>query len=97
MTIYNVKKAEETYRVTKFTDDLDAESSYITTRDTCECPAGHRNTCRHREMLPEFIATDRINTPWFCDWDNKQWFYFNQETGEFLNEPPVKKRSWRRF
>lgn len=95
MTLYNVKRADETYRITKFTDDLDPESSYLTTRDSCECPAGHRDTCRHRQMLPSFIHHERINTPWFFDWDLHRWFYYNTENGQMMNEPP--KASWRRF
>lgn len=27
---------------------------------TCECPAGHRDTCRHRQMLPQML--DLIDT-----------------------------------
>jgi hypothetical protein len=95
MTLYNVKRIEEAYEITKFTDDLDVESSYITSRSTCECPAGVRDSCRHRQMLPEFIHNERINTGWFLDWDNKRWFFYNSETGQMMNEPP--KASWRRF
>jgi hypothetical protein len=95
MSLYNAKRVPDAYRVTKFTDDLDAESSYITTRDSCDCPAGHRDTCRHRQMLPDFIANERVNSEWFLDWDNRRWFYYNSENGRMTSQPP--RASWRRF
>lgn len=84
MSIYNAKKVDDAVRITKFTEDLDVESSYITSGSTCDCPAGVRDTCRHRQMFPSLV--ERIDTPWFFDWDNRRWFYYNSETGEFLNE-----------
>ena len=95
MTLYNAKRVEDAYRVTKFTDDLDAESSYITSRSTCECPAGLRDSCRHRQMLPEFIANERVNSEWFLDWDKRRWYYYNPQTGQLLSKAP--RASWRRF
>ena len=93
MSLYNAKSTPEGLKITKFTDDLDVEetngapSSYITSRDVCECPAGHRDTCRHRQMVPEFKAHDRIDTPWFLDWDNHIWYYYDNQTGQLLSEP----------
>ena len=89
MTLYNAKQTPEGLRITKFTDDLDVESSYITSRDVCECPAGHRDTCRHRQMVPEFEAHDRINEPWFLDWDNDKWYYHDAESGQILDHKPI--------
>lgn len=70
---YNCKKANGVYRITKFNEDLDVESSYLTSNKDCDCPAGVRDTCRHRQMLPEFISTGRIGSWWFLDWDNHKW------------------------
>jgi hypothetical protein len=95
MSLYNAKRVEDAYRITKFTDDLDVESSYITARDACECPAGHRDTCRHRQMLPNFLEAERIGTGWFLDWDNRRWFYYNAQTGQMMNQPP--RPAWRRI
>lgn len=74
-TLYSAKStinAEGTlaYRITKFVDG-EVESSYLTTPATCDCPAGVRPTCRHRQMLPQMIHDDIINTHWFLEWDNK--------------------------
>lgn len=63
------KDGEQLYKITKFTDG-DVESSYITTRSTCNCPAGQRPTCRHRQMLPAFLNLGVVNTQWFIEWDN---------------------------
>jgi len=95
MSLYNAKQTSEGIRITKFTDDLDVESSYITSRDVCDCPAGHRDTCRHRQMYPEFAANERINTPWFLDWDNHRWYYYHSQAGQLLDKAP--KPSWRRI
>lgn len=56
------------YRITKFVDG-NVESSYITTRKTCDCPAGVRPICRHRQMLPAFLNHNIVNQPWFWDFD----------------------------
>lgn len=93
MSLYNAKSVDSALRITKFDDELDVESSYITTRDTCECPASRRHTCRHREMYPEFKG--REDTGWFLDWDERKWYYYNQETGLLTEAPP--KKSWRRI
>lgn len=41
---------------------------------TCECPAGHRHTCRHRQMLPAML--DGIDTERFYRFDDGKWFEF---------------------
>lgn len=98
MSLYNAKATTDGLRITKFTDDLDVESSYITSRDVCECPAGHRDTCRHRQMYPEFAAHERINTHWFLDWDNRRWYYHDHKTGKMMLNPPKPAwPSWRRL
>jgi len=92
MSLYNAKTLDDTIRITKFTDDLDVESSYTVSRNSCDCPAGRRDTCRHRQMFPSFV--ERIDTPWFLDWDNARWYYYNPETGQLLDAP---RKSWRRL
>lgn len=95
MSLYSAKSVDDVIRITKFDEDLDVESSYITTRSTCECPAGARDTCRHRQMFSEFSSTNRINTTWFLDWDHRRWYYYNPQTGQLLSKAP--QASWRRF
>jgi hypothetical protein len=56
------------YRITKFVDG-EVESSYLCTMQECECPAGHRSTCRHRQMLPQLLAEGIVNTHWFWNFD----------------------------
>ena len=73
MILYSAKttidaEGRSAYRVTKFNDG-EVESSYVTDGVQCDCPAGVRPTCRHRQMLPNMIANDIINTHWFLDWD----------------------------
>lgn len=94
MSLYNAKSSDGGLRITKFDEELQVESSYITTPHSCECPAGVRDTCRHRQMYPEFIETSRFNTPWFLEYDNQRWFYYNSETGLLTDHEP--KLEWPR-
>jgi hypothetical protein len=71
MTLYNLKTDGDQYRITKFTNNLDVESSYLLALSECECPAGSRPTCRHRQMLPEMLAYDMANTNMFYDFETK--------------------------
>jgi hypothetical protein len=74
MTLYNLRSALDDYRITKFTRDLDVESSYLLTRDElgalqCECPAGVRPTCRHRQMFPDLLPL--VDTEFFWEFDRR--------------------------
>src|SRR5215469_8463368 len=81
-TLYNCKSVDEThYRITKFDsglvpfeDDKGRISSYTCSLQECECPAGHKPTCRHRKMLPLFLENDHIDDNYFFIWDTHQWF-----------------------
>jgi hypothetical protein len=72
MTLYNLKSADGQWRITKFTNDLDVESSYILSETECECPAGSRPTCRHRQMLPIMLANSLEDSGGFYDFENEQ-------------------------
>lgn len=83
-SLYNCKSeidAEgiERFRITKFDSDMNVQSSYLVedngsiSKWRCECPAMGRPTCRHREMLPKFIARGAVNTHWFLDFDRGGW------------------------
>ena len=66
--LYSLRTDGDQYRITKFVDG-DVESSYLCTESECECPAGHRHTCRHRQMLPTMLARKLCNTHWFLAYD----------------------------
>jgi len=70
-TLYNLHTDGDQYRITKFVDG-DVESSYLCTPTECECPAGHRPSCRHRQMLPDLIARKVCNTHWFWNFDRRE-------------------------
>jgi len=72
MAIYNLRSALDDYRITKFTSDLDVESSYIIGTNPpheCECPAGVRPSCRHRQMLPHLLPL--VDTEFFWDFERR--------------------------
>lgn len=72
-SLYNCKHSGDQYRITKFDNDWNVKASYLCDLVSCECPAGHRPKCRHREMLPKFIQRDHIGDEWFFDHDRGGW------------------------
>lgn len=72
--LYNCRVDGDQHRISKFDSDLNVESSYLTTLSECECPAGHRDTCRHRTMLPRFLAKPGADRGlWFHNFEQNQW------------------------
>lgn len=89
-SLYNCRHSGDQFRITKFTPNFDVESSYLTTITECDCPAGHRPTCRHREMLPKFIARDHIGDEWFYDFDRGGWVQGEiSAAGDAIEAPPL--------
>ncbi len=84
--LYNCKHAGDQYRITKFDEHMNVESSYLCTTKECECPAGHRPHCRHREMLPRFIQRGTIGTEWCYDYGRGGWV--QMEMAALLPEEP---------
>lgn len=76
MTLYNLH-GDGPYTISKFTRDGTLESTYELSTDgrTCTCPAGHRHSCRHRDMLGALRPL--TNTEWFWDHDRGMAVDFN--------------------
>lgn len=72
-SLYNCKHSGDQYRISKFDSDFNLEASYLCDLVTCECPAGHRPSCRHRQMLPKFIQRNYVGTEYFFDFDRGGW------------------------
>lgn len=68
MILYSLRTDKDGYRITKF-DDGEPQGSYIVSTMACDCPAGHRHTCRHRQMLPQMLAHKLCDTHWFFCFD----------------------------
>jgi hypothetical protein len=83
--LYSCRHDGDQYRITKLTDNLDVESSYLCTFEDCDCPAGRRPTCRHRQMLPKFIERGAVSTGWMLDFDRGGWV--DNRTEEELEAP----------
>lgn len=81
--LYSCRHAGDQYRITKFDNDMNVEASYLCTLSECECPAGVRDTCRHRQMLHKFLARDAVNTDWMLDYDRNGWV--QTDLGEALS------------
>jgi hypothetical protein len=71
--LYSCRHSGDEYRITKFDSDMEVISSYLCTTTECDCPAGSRPSCRHRQMLPSFISRDMIDKPWLYDFDRRGW------------------------
>jgi hypothetical protein len=86
MSLYNLKTLDDgSFTITKFTNDLEPESSYTVTMDTCDCPAGQRPTCRHRQMLPSFLDVDAADQPMFYNFDTKEFLVQDFGTEDSLD------------
>lgn len=75
-TLYSLRTEGPEYRITKIVDG-EVESSYTMTERECTCPAGHRTSCRHRQMIPDMLARGIVNTHWFWDFDLHRVVDFN--------------------
>jgi hypothetical protein len=71
--LYHLSALGAAYRITKLDPSYHVESSYIVSLKECSCPAGPRPTCRHRQMLPFFLAKGHIADGWMLDWHTRQW------------------------
>lgn len=62
MILYNLQELTSgELAITKFDNDFNVESSYKVSDIACECPQGHKPTCRHRRMLSsmaQIVDTD---------------------------------------
>jgi len=79
MNLYTLRSADGEWRITKFDQDLEMESSYIVSTDGCECPqwTSRERQCRHMKMLPMMV--ERADSAWFFCYEDAQWY---DPTGE---------------
>ena len=87
MALYNLKSSDGAWRITKFDNDLNVESSYITSEAECECPAGSRPTCRHRQMLPKMLNVGAEDSGMFYDFERNQ--FLEPITDEEDTQPAI--------
>ena len=84
--LYSCRHDGDQYRISKFTENLDLESSYLCTFDECQCPAAERGKrCRHMDMLPKFVQRGAIDTGWMLDYDRGGWV--DMRTQEEIDQP----------
>lgn len=84
--LYSCRHSGDQYRITKMDAYANIESSYLCTATECECPAGHRPSCRHRDMLPKFIHRGHVGDDWLWDHDRGGWV---QGAGVELTAQPL--------
>ena len=74
-TLYSLRTSPAgEFTILKFDRDYNLQSCYALSAASCTCPQGERGKpCRHRKILPEFIAKGHTNDGWFLDWDTRLW------------------------
>lgn len=74
-TLYTCRPAGPSlYAIAKLDGDLEVLASYLVGTTICDCPAGHRLTCRHRDMLRDyFLHRQHVGDGWFLVWETKMW------------------------
>lgn len=93
MTIlYSCRHDGDQYRISKFNEHGEVLSSYLCTESECDCPAGQRRMCRHREMLPLFIRREAINSHWWLDYDRGGWVQMFDETPAIEHTTPAEEQ-----
>ena len=100
-TLYNCRHDGDQYRITKFDDSMNVESSYLCTLEECECPGWpRRNACRHTEMLPKFIEHGNVGTGWMFDYNRSGWVHMTfdepQPSVEFIPDRTASPTNFRR-
>jgi hypothetical protein len=87
--LYNLRTEGDHYIITKHDEDMEVVSKYNMSADghECDCPQGHKPTCRHRKMFPMML--ERVDTGWFFDFDNTGLWSdpFGTETPRDLDVP----------
>lgn len=77
MSFYSCRTIDYGYRVAKFDELYNVEAVYdLAEKDgivTCTCFQARKPSCRHREMVEQFIFSGKIDQGWFWDWDNSRW------------------------
>lgn len=74
---YNLIKTPDGYRMVKFDDLWNVDSvyniSYRRGHFFCDCMAGNKPDCRHRQMVPIFCTHKAVNSGKFYCYDTKEW------------------------
>lgn len=89
MAFYNLKSSDGQWAITKFDNDLNVESSYITSELECSCPAGSRPSCRHRQMLPKMLHVGAEDSAMFYDFDHDQFLEPITDEAEEDTQPAI--------
>ena len=71
--LYLCRTHNNEYTITKLTADYEPIATYELSPRSCTCPAGFRPSCRHREMLPTFLAAGHVDDGTFYNYDLKTW------------------------
>lgn len=70
MILYNLRTDGDNWRITKF-EDGNPTSSYLISQNACQCPAGERPVCRHRQMLPDLLDRHMADSGLFWHFDGR--------------------------
>lgn len=75
MILYNLRKTSDGFMLAKFGPDFNVEAVYHLQPQvggyTCDCPAGHRPSCKHRKMLARMIP--KADSDEFYCYETQSW------------------------
>ena len=96
MTLYNLKRTDSGYTMVKFDSDFNVAAIYNLSPDkggklACDCPAGPRPTCKHRKMIPIFLASGAVDSVRFYDYERQFWQQPIPALNEAEEEPSATK------
>ena len=77
-TVRTVTNCDNSFFVEKFDSVLLLPTGHyflqrVSKRFNCDCPAGNRPVCRHRELVEIFIDTESMDSGKLYDYDKKRW------------------------
>lgn len=73
--LYNLRKTSDGFMLAKFGPDFNVEAVYHLQPQaggyTCDCPAGHRPSCKHRKMIARMIP--KADSDEFYCYETQSW------------------------
>lgn len=84
--LYSLRRHPDGFMIAKFDVDFNVAAIYhlkvketspltraLPTNLICECPAGPRLSCKHRKMVPIFVAANAIDSSKFYCYETQTW------------------------
>lgn len=76
--LYSLRRHPSGFMIAKFDADMNVAAIYHLRSIpmgyyACECPAGARPNCKHRRMVPIFLASNAVDSDRFYCYETQMW------------------------